>query len=81
MNTSEIEDIPIREGGIRLGQFLKFVGIADSGAGAAALIAGGDVLVDGVVEMRRGRQLVSGALIEVRTPGGTRGFRVSGPVD
>ena len=77
MNTPEIEDVPIREGGIRLGQFLKFVGVADSGAGAAALIAEGDVLVDGVVETRRGRQLDRGAIVRVSAPAGIREFRVT----
>jgi ribosome-associated protein len=77
VNTPEIEDVPIREGGIRLGQFLKFVGAADSGADAGALIAGGDVLVDGVVETRRGRQLERGVVVEVRAPAGATRFRVA----
>ena len=77
MSSPEIEDVPIREGGIRLGQFLKFVGVADSGAGAAALIADGDVSVDGVVETRRGRQLERGAVVEVSAPGGVEKFRVT----
>ena len=77
MNSPEIEDVPIRDGGIRLGQFLKFVGVADSGAGAAALIADGDVLVDGVVETRRGRQLERGVVVEVNAPAGVEKFRVT----
>jgi len=74
---SEIEDVPIREGGIRLGQLLKFVGVADSGADAAAMIAAGDVSVDGEVETRRGRQLDRGSVVEVAAPGGVRRFRVT----
>jgi ribosome-associated protein len=74
---SDIEDVPIREGGIRLGQLLKFVGIADSGADAAALIAAGDVRVDGEVETRRGRQLDHGAVVEVAAPTGVQRFRVT----
>ncbi len=77
MNTPGIEDVSIREGGIRLGQFLKFVGVADSGADAAALIADGDVRVDGMVETRRGRQLQRGAIIEVSAPTGVAKFRVA----
>jgi ribosome-associated protein len=73
----EVEDVPVRDGGIRLGQFLKFAGAADSGADAGALIADGEVLVDGEVETRRGRQLDRGALIEIRTPAGTSRFRVA----
>jgi ribosome-associated protein len=77
MGTPDITDVPIRDGGIRLGQFLKFVGIADSGADAGALITGGDVLVDGVVETRRGRQLERGAVVEVEAPAGAEKFRVT----
>jgi ribosome-associated protein len=74
---SDVEDVPIREGGIRLGQLLKFVGVADSGADAAALIAAGDVRVDGEVETRRGRQLDRGAVVEVAAPTGVQRFRVT----
>lgn len=77
MSDPGITDVPIREGGIRLGQLLKFVGVADSGADAGALIAGGDVLVDGVVETRRGRQLDRGAVVEVKAPAGAEKFRVT----
>lgn len=65
---SEPETIQIRGDMIRLGQFLKFAGFAESGAHAGSLIADGDVLVDGVIETRRGRQLGHGALVEVRLP-------------
>ena len=77
MSDPEITDVPVRDGGIRLGQFLKFVGVADSGADASALIADGDVRVDGVVETRRGRQLERGAVIEVLAPAGAEKFRVT----
>lgn len=53
---------------IRLGQFLKFANFADSGAHAGAMIGDGDVLVDGEIELRRGRQLAKGMVVEVRTP-------------
>jgi len=76
-DTPDITDVPVRDGGIRLGQFLKFVGAADSGAAAGALIADGEVLVDGVVETRRGRQLERGAVVEVSAPAGVERFRVT----
>jgi ribosome-associated protein len=76
VNAPEITDVPIRDGGIRLGQFLKFVGVAESGAVAGALIADGEVLVDGVVETRRGRQLERGAVVEISAPAGPERFRV-----
>jgi ribosome-associated protein len=77
VSTPEITDVPVREGGIRLGQFLKFTGAAGSGAEAGSLIAGGDVLVDGQVETRRGRQLDRGAVVEVKTPIGLERYRVA----
>ena len=73
----DVEDIPVRDGGIRLGQFLKFADAAGSGAEAGAIIAEGDVRVDGEVETRRGRQLERGSVVEVRTPVGVRKFRVT----
>ena len=51
--------------GIRLGQFLKLAGLADSGADAKAMLDDGAVQVDGQVERRRGRQLAGGALVVV----------------
>jgi ribosome-associated protein len=77
MSTPEITDVPVRDGGIRLGQFLKFADAAGSGAEAGGLIADGEVLVDGEVETRRGRQLERGALVEVMTPAGTERYRVA----
>lgn len=62
--------------GIRLGQFLKFAGLVDSGAEARDLIASGDVLVDGAEETRRGRQLRGGELVEVDTADGRVAARV-----
>lgn len=65
--SSDIEVIEITGDMIRLGQFLKFANFADSGAHAGVIIGDGDVLVDGVVETRRGRQLAKGMVVEVRT--------------
>jgi ribosome-associated protein len=48
---------------IRLGQLLKVAGIADSGGEAKALIASGEVTVNGEPETRRGRQLHAGDLL------------------
>jgi ribosome-associated protein len=58
-----VTDVPIREGGIRLGQFLKLAGAVDSGADVKALIADGAVTVNDQLESRRGRQLVRGDVI------------------
>ena len=59
-----IRDVPIAEGGIRLGQFLKLAGVADSGAEAKAALAAGEVAVNGEPESRRGRQLAVGDVVE-----------------
>lgn len=67
MSTEGVEVIEISGDMIRLGQFLKFANFADSGAHAGAIIADGDVLVDGEIETRRGRQLAKGMVVEVRT--------------
>jgi len=57
-------DVPIRDDVIRLGQFLKLADLVDSGSDAKMAIAEGEVLVDGAVETRRGRQLHDGAVVE-----------------
>ncbi|GEL94226.1 RNA-binding protein [Cellulomonas composti] len=62
--------MPIRDDMIRLGQFLKLAGLAESGADARALLEDGGVRVNGEPEQRRGRQLVRGDEIEVSLPGG-----------
>ena len=58
-------DIPIRGDTIRLGQLLKLAGIAEGGGEAKAMLADGEVRVNGEVETRRGRQLHPGGRIEV----------------
>ena len=59
------EDFPASTLPIRLAQFLKLANLVDSGADAKHVIAEGDVLVNGEVETRRGRQLVAGDLVSV----------------
>jgi ribosome-associated protein len=59
----QVEDVPIRDGSIRLGQFLKLANMIDSGSDAKELMIQGAVTVNGEVETRRGRQLVPGDLI------------------
>ena len=49
---------------ITLDQFLKQVGIVGSGGEAKILIQGGEVLLNGVVETRRGKKLVEGDVVE-----------------
>tara|TARA_B100000953_G_scaffold205933_1_gene169882 strand:- start:18 stop:209 length:192 start_codon:yes stop_codon:yes gene_type:complete len=49
----------------KLDQYLKFNGWVESGGEAKLKIRSGEVLVNGVVETRRGRQLSPGDIIEV----------------
>ena len=57
-----MDDVPIRDESIRLGQFLQLAGLIDSGAVAKAVI--GMVSVNGEVDTRRGRQLRPGDVVE-----------------
>lgn len=50
---------------ICLDQFLKLQSIADTGGQAKLMIQGGEVKVNGEVETRRRRKLVSGDIVEV----------------
>ncbi|WP_062205986.1 RNA-binding S4 domain-containing protein [Demequina salsinemoris] len=68
-----IDDVPTHGGVIRLGQFLQLAGLVDSGGEAKEAIREGDVLVNGEVDERRGRQLQVGDIVEL----GGRKARVS----
>ncbi|WP_414542064.1 RNA-binding S4 domain-containing protein [Nostoc sp. CCY0012] len=50
---------------IKLDQFLKFVGITSTGGQAKIMIVDGNVKVNGTVETRRGRKLVSGDQVTI----------------
>ncbi len=65
VRVSEAIDVTISDDVIRLGQFLKLAGLIDSGAEAKAVIAEGEVTVNGEVDLRRGRQLAVGDVVEV----------------
>ena len=65
MTAPEPVDVVIRERSIRLGQLLKLAGLAASGANARELVQNGQVLVNGEVDVRRGRQLHRGDLVTV----------------
>ncbi|MFT4263735.1 MAG: RNA-binding S4 domain-containing protein [Nocardioides sp.] len=68
------EPVPIQGDVIRLGQFLKLANLVDSGSVAKEVIAGGEVLVNGLVETRRGRQLSIGDVVQL-------GGQFASPVD
>ncbi|MBD3940488.1 RNA-binding S4 domain-containing protein [Microbacterium sp. NEAU-LLC] len=58
-----IDDVSIGGEGIRLGQFLKFAGLLDSGGDVKEAIIDGYVTVNGDVDRRRGRQLQLGDIV------------------
>lgn len=51
---------------IKLDQFLKFVGVAQTGGEAKLMIQEGEVMVNDVTETRRGRKLLKGDRVAVR---------------
>jgi ribosome-associated protein len=62
---AEVREVAIRGGMIRLGQLLKLAGVVDTGGELKALLAETDVLVNGELEDRRGRQLHDGDEVTV----------------
>ncbi len=62
-NSTPIDDVPVGSEMIRLGQFLKFAGILDSGGDVKEAIIDGEVTVNGEVDRRRGRQLHPGDVV------------------
>lgn len=59
MTTSDSQPI------IKLDQFLKWAGAAQTGGEAKLLIQSGEVTVNGAIETRRGRKLVAGDRVVV----------------
>ena len=60
MTDRHAEAVVITSESIRLGQLLKLAGVVGSGAEGKMLLAEGEVVVNGEVELRRGRQLRPG---------------------
>ena len=49
---------------IELHKLLKYLGIAESGATAKALVASGEVSVDGAVELRKACKIRAGQVVQ-----------------
>jgi len=62
-NSGPIDEISIGGEMIRLGQFLKYSGLLDSGGDAKEVVIDGFVKVNGEIDRRRGRQLHDGDLV------------------
>ena len=60
-----MDDVPIRDESIRLGQLLKLASLIEVGGDAKVVLADGLVRVNGEVETRRGRQLRAGDEVEL----------------
>ncbi len=65
MTNAEHLDIAISTETIRLGQLLKLANVIDSGSDAKMLLAEGGVSVNGETEIRRGRQLRVGDMMQL----------------
>ena len=63
--TNAIQIEPIGDH-VELCQLLKLAGIADSGGQGKHIVAAGEVLVDGVVELRKTAKIRSGQRVECR---------------
>jgi ribosome-associated protein len=62
---ADIPDVEVDGDMIRLGQFLKFADLIESGGESKEVIAEGLVAVNGEIEMRRGRQLRDGDIVDL----------------
>lgn len=60
---ADVEEVPIRDEAIRLGQLLKLASLVQDGAMARAVIENGEVTVDGETVMRRGTQIRPGQVV------------------
>jgi len=60
-----MRDVEISKEPVELYKILKFEGIVSSGGEAKALIGNGQVSVNGAVETRKRKKIVSGDIIEV----------------
>ena len=60
------QEIKLRDEFIKLGQALKAAGLVESGVDAKLEIQDGNVKVNGEVDLRRGRKLVNGDVVEFR---------------
>ena len=58
-----MKQIKIKDEYIKLGQALKLAGMVGSGVEAKVMIQDGQVLVNGAVELQRGKKLYNGDVI------------------
>ena len=61
-----MRELKLRDEYITLGQLLKAEGLVDNGVEAKEVIQGGEALVNGEVDTRRGRKLREGDVVSFR---------------
>ncbi len=61
-----MQTIQVRDDYIKLGQALKAAGFVASGVEAKIVIQNGEVKVNGIVEVQRGKKLVGGEVVEFK---------------
>lgn len=59
-----MQTIRIKDDFIKLGQLLKLAGLVESGVDAKIAVQDGHVKVNGEVDTRRGKKIVSGDIVE-----------------
>jgi ribosome-associated protein len=64
MMKNETKIIIVKPPYIKLGQFLKLVGIIDRGSDAKSFLASNQILINGDVDTRRGKKLYHGDKVE-----------------
>lgn len=65
MGCFEMREVNITHEPVELYKILKLEGLAPSGGSAKGVIAEGKVLLNGVVETRKRKKIVSGDVIEI----------------
>jgi ribosome-associated protein len=60
-----MREVKISKEPVELYKILKLAGLASSGGEAKALIAAGEVLVNGTTETRKRKKIISGDVIEM----------------
>ena len=61
----QIIDFDLDRDHVELNQLLKLVGLADSGGQGKALVASGEVTVDGEVELRKTAKIRAGQVVRL----------------
>lgn len=61
-----MKDVKINTEIIKLDSFMKWAGIISTGAEAKLLIKGGEVKLNGEIEIQRGKKLKAGDIIEFK---------------